>query len=160
MSVSTVMVVEDDAALREALCDTLQLAGYTVTAAGDGRAALDLLERQDIALVVSDIQMERLDGLSLLRHLKIRRAELPVLLMTAYGPVPQAVQAMREGAADYLMKPFDAEVLVNMVGRYLPASVGDTGEPIAVDPRTRDLMELATRVAESDATVLITGVSG
>ncbi len=160
MSVSTVMVVEDDAALREALCDTLQLAGYSVTAADDGRAALDLLERQDIALVVSDIQMERLDGLSLLKHLKIRRAELPVLLMTAYGTVPQAVQAMREGAADYLMKPFDAEVLVNMVGRYLPAPAGDTGEPVAVDPRTRELMELATRVAESDATVLITGESG
>src|SRR4030067_289751 len=69
-------------------------------AQGCAGAARALLERQDIALVVSDIQMERLDGLSLLRHLKIRRAELPVLLMTAYGTVPQAVQAMGAGAGD------------------------------------------------------------
>ncbi len=159
MSESCILVVEDDADLREALSDTLALAGYRVATAADGRAALAQVEQGAVDLVVSDVKMARMDGHTLLRHLKARRAELPVLLMTAHGSIRQAVEAMRDGAVDYLVKPFEAEVLVNTVGRYLPPAAPD-GEPVAEDPASRALLAQAARVAGSDATVMISGESG
>src|SRR5690606_23373823 len=101
-----VMVVEDDLPLREALCDTLELAGYRVVAAADGEEALALLGREEICMVVSDVQMRPMDGHTLLKRIKLRRPDLPVVLMTAYGTIPKAVEAMRDGAADYMVKPF------------------------------------------------------
>ena len=92
------LVVEDDAPLRAALVDTLALAGYRVQAAADGEEALRLLERASAGLVVSDVQMRPMDGLTLLRRLRASHPELPVLLMTAYGTVEDAVTAMRAGA--------------------------------------------------------------
>jgi two-component system response regulator FlrC len=159
MTQSNILVVEDDAALREALCDTLELAGYTVAAVSDGRGALAALASSDTDLVVSDIKMEPMDGQELLRQIREHRPDLPVLLMTAYGTIQQAVEAMRDGASDYLVKPFEAEVLVNLVARYLPQGSGEDGV-VAEDPRTRALLEQAARVADSDATVMITGESG
>jgi len=162
-AVSRVLVVEDDAALREALCDTLELAGYDVTAAADGHAALQMLEKHDVGMVISDVQMRPMDGHSLLKAIKSQRPALPVLLMTAHGSIPQAVAAMHDGAVDYLVKPFEAEVLVSMVSRYIAPLIDDnSNEPnvIAVDPRTREVMDLTRRVAGSDATVLISGESG
>lgn len=161
-----VLVVEDDAALREALCDTLELAGYAVTPAADGHAALQMLEKQNVGMVISDVQMHPMDGHSLLKAIKSQHPALPVLLMTAHGSIPQAVAAMHDGAVDYLVKPFEAEVLVSMVSRYITPLTGamtdNSNEPdvIAVDPRTREVMDLTRRVAGSDATVLISGESG
>jgi two-component system response regulator FlrC len=83
-----------------------------------------------------------------------------VLLMTAYGTIQQAVEAMREGAVDYLVKPFEAQVLVAKVAQYLPTRVDGAGEVVAADPSTHALLALAARVAESEATVLLTGESG
>ena len=119
MSHCTALVVEDDLALREALCDTLQLAGYEIAEAADGRAALDILSAhpRDIGVVVTDVQMHPMDGHALLRKIKTQYPDLPVLMMTAHGTIQKAVQAIQDGAADYLVKPFEAEVLVNMVGR-------------------------------------------
>lgn len=157
---TTVLVVEDDQTLREALCDTLDLAGYRVAAAQDARTALDILRREDVNMVVTDVQMPEMDGHALLQQIKADRPQLPVLLMTAYGTVKNAVAAMREGASDYLVKPFEAEVLINMVARYvLPPATVDV-DIIAVDERSRTLVELADRVAGSDVTVMITGESG
>lgn len=156
-----VLVVEDDAALREALYDTLRIANVGVLTAEDGPAALRVLESgEPVALVVTDVQMRPMDGHDLLAQIKSRRPELPVVLMTAYGTVERAVDAMRQGAADYLVKPFDADVLVDMVRRFLPelGAVGD--DLVAVDPRMQELKSLAGRVAGTDATVLITGESG
>ena len=116
---ATVLVVEDDQTLREALCDTLNLSGYRVMAAKDARTALDILRREAVNMVVTDVQMPEMDGHALLQQIKAERPQLPVLLMTAYGTVKNAVAAMRDGASDYLVKPFEAEVLINMVARYV-----------------------------------------
>lgn len=162
MSSAAVLVVEDDAALREALCDTLELAGYRVIAAEDGQAALAQLESGEVGMVLSDVQMRPMDGHTLLKRIKARRADMPVVLMTAHGSIPKAVEAMHDGAADYMVKPFEAEVLISMVSRYVlsPAVGTEDADLVAVDARTREAAELAQRVAGSDATVLITGESG
>ena len=160
MSTSTIMVVEDDSELAEALTDTLQLAGYNVIAQSDGEQALNALEAQSVDLVVSDIHMPKMDGEKLLKRIKTKQPDLPVMLMTAYGSIQQAVDAMRDGAIDYLVKPFEAEVLVNMVSRYVGEPSSANNEMIAVDSTSKELMQVAKRVAASDATVMITGESG
>jgi two-component system response regulator FlrC len=159
MSTRSVLVVEDDPSLREALRETLEISGYHALAAADGREALALLGAQGADLVVSDVRMQPMDGNALLKHIRAQWPQLPVLLMTAYGTVQQAVEAMHNGAADYLVKPFEAEALVSKVSQYLPQAVGGD-EPVADDPRMRELVELAHRVAENDVTVMITGESG
>ena len=134
MSQALVLVVEDDASLREALEDTLGAAGFAVATAPDGAKALLVMERMRVDLVVSDVQMSPVDGWELLRSLQSKHADVPVVLMTAYGSIEQAVQAMRCGAVDYLAKPFEVDALLDMVGRYLPAD--DRDEIVAADPRS------------------------
>lgn len=160
MNPATVLIVEDDPGLREALCDTLELAGYTVAAATDGPAALELMERSPIGMVVSDVQMPDMDGYGLLKRIRSRHPDLPVVLMTAYGTVQKAVDAMHCGASDYLTKPFAADVLVDMVNRYLPAAQDEDAGMVAEDRRSRELLSVANRVAGTDATVMIAGESG
>ncbi|THF65707.1 sigma-54-dependent Fis family transcriptional regulator [Pseudothauera nasutitermitis] len=154
-----ILVVEDDDALRDAVCLTLEMAGHGVTGVDGGPAALVELERQSFNLVITDLRMQPMDGLQVLAEVRSRHPQLPVLLMTAYGDVDKAVAAMRGGACDFLMKPFEPEVLLEHVRRYaaVPPSTDDT---VAEDPHTRNLLALAARVAETDATVLLTGESG
>jgi two-component system, response regulator FlrC len=160
MSVNeAVLVVEDDASLREALVDTLRAAGLAALAAADAGAALQLLQSDEIALVISDVQMPGGDGYELLSSIKRLRPDLPVVLMTAYGTVAQAVAAIREGATDYIVKPFDAQALIEMARRQLAQRVLPN-EVIAHDPESKRLIALARRLAANDATVLITGESG
>jgi two-component system, response regulator FlrC len=154
-----VLVVEDDAALREALLDTLRAAGLAALSAADAEAALQLLSSEDIGLVISDVHMPGANGYELLSSIKRMRPYLPVVLMTAYGTVSQAVAAMRDGATDYIVKPFDAQALIDMARRQLAARVAPN-EVIAVDPESKRLVGLARKIAENDATVLITGESG
>jgi two-component system response regulator FlrC len=154
-----VLVVEDDEALREALLDTLRAAGLSALAAADAPSALNLLAAEDIGLVISDVHMPGASGYELLSAIKRLRPYLPVVLMTAYGTVAQAVAAMREGATDYIVKPFDAQALIDMAQRQLAARV-TPNELIAADPESRRLVGLARKIAENDATVLITGESG
>jgi len=155
----SVLVVEDDAALREALVDTLRAADLPALSAPDAPAALRLLQSQEIALVISDVQMPGPNGYQLLSSIKRLRPDLPVVLMTAYGTVAQAVAAMREGATDYIVKPFDAQALIDMARRQLAQRVMPN-DLVAVDPESKRLVALARKVAETDATVLITGESG
>lgn len=129
----SVLIVEDDAALREALTDTLRAAGITPLAAADAREALKLLASEQIALVISDVQMPGASGYELLADIKRLRADLPVVLMTAYGTIAQAVSAMREGATDYIVKPFDAQALIDLARRQLAARTA----PETSSPRIR-----------------------
>ncbi|KAF1051684.1 MAG: Regulatory protein AtoC [Stenotrophomonas maltophilia] len=157
-----VLLVEDDRALREALSDTLSIGGCEFTAVDCAEAALEALQREAFGLVISDVNMPGMDGHQLLAVIRNRYPQLPVLLMTAYGAVSRAVDAMRQGAADYLVKPFEPRVLLDLVARHalgqLPASEGEG--PVAEEPASRQLLELAARVARSDSTVLISGESG
>jgi two-component system response regulator FlrC len=155
----SVLVVEDDAALREALVDTLAAAGLSALSAPDAPSALQLLQSEEIALVISDVQMPGPNGYQLLSSIRQVRPDLPVVLMTAYGTVAQAVAAMREGATDYIVKPFDAPALIEMARRQLALRVVPN-ELVAADRESRRLVCLARKIAETDATVLITGESG
>jgi two-component system response regulator FlrC len=112
-------------------------------------------------MVVSDVQMRPMDGHTLLREIKASHPEMPVLLMTAYGSIEKAVAAMHDGAVDYLVKPFEAEVLVSKVaGHIKPANESSIDGPVVEDLRSREVLELARRVARSEATVLLNGESG
>ena len=160
MSKTTILIVEDDAGLREALLDTLLLGNYNVVAADCAEQALMMLSSHTVDLVVSDIQMGEMSGLTLLKSVKAKYPNLPVLLMTAYATIDDAVQAMRDGATDYLSKPFAPEVLLNLVGRYAPAQKIESRTPIVADPSSLKLLELSRKVAKSEATVMVMGPSG
>jgi two-component system response regulator FlrC len=157
-----VLVAEDDAALRDALVDTLRFAGCRVTAVADGSAALAALEVERPGLLLTDVQMAPTDGHELLLRVRSRWPEVPVVLITAYGTIERAVAAMRDGAADYLVKPFDADALISLVERIgrVAEAEGEQDAPVAVDPRSLETLSLARRIARTDVTVLITGESG
>jgi len=156
-----ILIVEDDPDLREALSDTLTLSRYRVLTAVDGQHALEVLQQNTVGLVITDVQMPNMNGLDLLHQIKASQPHLPVLLMTAYGVITQAVEAMREGACNYLVKPFEASDLLAQVARYmLPASFSDTADAVMDDPRSSELFALALKVAGTPATVLVSGGSG
>ena len=160
MATSKILVVEDDAGLREALVDTLLLAGYQCIEAESGEVALMQLQKHAVDLVVSDVQMGGMSGLSLLRSIKNQTKSMPVLLMTAYGTIDDAVQAMRDGASNYMAKPFAPEVLLNMVSQYVPLKSINKNTPIVADQKSIDLLKLAKKVATTEASVMVLGPSG
>ena len=162
MSDETILIVEDDKPLRTALGETLEMAGYKVYSASDGEQALALLEHgAKVHLVITDIQMHPMDGYTLLKHIHSRYRNLPVIIMTAYGTIDNAVNALQEGAVDYLVKPLEAEQLLSLVERHvIPGEAEKDAAMVVADPLSRDLARLAKRVAECDATVMITGESG
>lgn len=154
-----ILVVEDDDALRDALLITLEAAGHSATGAASGPAALAILAHETFSMVVSDLRMDPMDGLTLLVEVRSRYPGLPVLLMTAFGDVDKAVAAMRGGACDFMLKPFEPKTLIEQIARYaIPPPPADG--VIAADPKTRETLLLAARVARTDATVLLTGESG
>ncbi len=156
-----ILLVEDDPALREALADTLGLGGYDYRAVDGAEAALALLSQETFSLVVSDVNMPGMDGHALLATIRARYPQLPVLLMTAYGDVERAVEAMRQGAVDYLVKPFEPRRLLGLVSRHACGHCGgDQAGPVAVEAASQQLLALAARVARSGSTVLISGESG
>jgi len=159
MNTRPVLLVEDDLALREALTETLRLAGHEVLTAEDGLAALEILENHAVSTVVTDYQMKPMDGYELLRRVREHHPQLPVLLMTAHGTIQHAVQSMVEGATDYLVKPFSAQLLIEKLHRIIPDPPSPT-DLIAEDPATLGVLELARKVALTETTVLLTGPSG
>jgi two-component system response regulator FlrC len=160
MSQGKLLVVEDDSGLREALIDTLLLAGYQCVEVDSGEAALVALNQQTFDMVISDIQMGGMSGLTLLQNIKSKFPTLPVLLMTAYATIDDAVNAIRDGAIDYLAKPFSPEVLLSQVSRYAPVNKVESCTPIYGDASTKKMFKMAAKVAISDASVMITGPSG
>ena len=159
MTNPAVLIVEDDANLREALLDTLQSDAMPVLTADNGVSALDVLGKNDVGLVISDLQMEPMDGATLLRNIHDMRPNLPAVLMTAYGTIENAVEVIKNGAVDYLVKPFAAEDLKSIVRKYL-RNTDEPDSPVAADPSSRELLRIAERVAGTEATVTLSGESG
>ncbi len=156
-----VLIVEDDMALSEALCDTLELEDYSVIAAKNGIEALSLLNKCTVGLVVSDVQMPVMDGLQLLQNLRQKYEHIPVLLMTAYGTVPRAVEAMQTGATDYLIKPFEAKTLVDKVAKLIvTVQQPDYQQQVVADDQMKKLYGLVSKVAKTNVTMLLEGESG
>jgi len=160
MDLHKILVVEDDDGLREALIDTLTLADYQCIEAESAETALLLLKNHSVDLVVSDVQMGGMSGLSLLKNIKSQQSNLPVLLMTAYGTIDDAVQAMQDGACNYIAKPFAPEVLLNMVSQYIPPLQLSKNTPIVADKNSIELLNLARKVATTEASVMVLGPSG
>jgi two-component system NtrC family response regulator len=170
-----ILVVDDEAAQRELIGGFLRKQGHEVLLAGGGAEALARVRETRVDLVLSDFKMAGMSGIELLRGVKAVNPEIPFILVTAYGTVETAVQAMKEGAADYLTKPLDLEELVLRIGRVseqvrlqsavrelqahlverhrLEGIIGESG-------RMQEVLALVKRVAPSDATVLIRGESG
>ena len=155
-----ILVVEDDPGLREAISDTLDLAGRAHVAVDGGEQALKALSEQAFSIVVSDVRMMPMDGITLLKEIRARLPHLPVILMTAYAEVEKAVDAMRSGACDFLLKPFEPGALLAHIGKYELQPLSDDEGPVAQDVASRDMFAMAQRVAQTDATVLLTGESG
>ncbi|MDB4945022.1 MAG: acetoacetate metabolism regulatory protein AtoC [Labilithrix sp.] len=177
MSQIRILVVDDEASARSGLEKLLRQSGYAVVAANNGKEALALAEEQPPEVVVTDLKMPHMDGMTLLTKLREIDAELPVIVTTAYGDVSSAVAAMRAGAADYLTKPIDFDALVVAIERAHERRVlrveaenlrrqlrerdaeGLRGL-IGASPAMQKVYRTARQVAASRATVLVTGESG
>jgi two-component system, NtrC family, response regulator HydG len=170
-----VLVVDDDAAIREALSRTLEKFGYEVVLAEDGQAGLDRLREGEIHIMLADLQMPRLSGQELLKAAKTIAPDVEVIVITGHGTVGEAVEAMKEGAYDFLTKPFKRVQLERTIRRAaekqalalqncrLRARLDElqgAGSIIGTSPVMLRTLELVRQVAPSTATVLIQGESG
>ncbi len=161
-----VLVVDDDPSLLRLLHIRLQAAGYDVETAESARAALARVEQASPDVVITDLRMEGMDGLGLLRELQQRQPGLPVLLLTAHGTIPEAVDATRNGAVAFLTKPVDRDELLRELEQALSVSaLAAVPEDWRADIITRnsrmdELLEQARRAAATNTSVLIRGESG
>jgi two-component system, NtrC family, response regulator AtoC len=166
---SHVLVVDDDAALGKVLTALLSQAGLGADHVSSGREALVQLEKRPYDLVLTDLRMPGMDGMALLLELARRWPDVPVIMLTAHGNVPLAVEAMKAGAAEFMLKPFDREELVFVVQKVLAgAERANKGTPslpkstklFGDSAAMREVMDLVRRAAPGNATVLLLGESG
>jgi NtrC-family two-component system response regulator AlgB len=170
---ATVLVVDDEPKIRGHLATYLSgLGGHQVRLAAGAGEALRCADAEPIDLVLSDVRMAGMDGMALLRELRRRQPDAPVILMTAYATIPGAIEAMREGAFHYLVKPFALDELGLLVERALEVVAlrrdnrvlrGGLEAPALLDsrcPAMRRALETARQAAASDATLLLLGESG
>ena len=170
-----ILVVDDEKAMRESLNDWLKEDGYQVGLAESGNKAIDMARNDPWEVILLDLKMPGMNGLETLKKLKEVRPDAEILMMTAYATVDTAVQAMKEGAFDYLVKPFDPDevemliqkivahrdlVLENILLRKKLEETYQFDEIIGKSDVMQEVFELITRVAPTDSTVLITGESG
>ena len=170
-----ILVVDDEAIIRESLHDWLSDAGYQVFTAENGPQALEILEKERLGIVIADLVMPEMDGIELMKKAKEILPNLGVIIITAYGSIPTATAAMREGAYDYIEKPFCPERVELLIEKMLEhqglieenLSLQEKLEEryrfdniIAKSPKMQRVIELIKTVAKSNATVLITGDTG
>ena len=164
------LLVDDEPNIRRILQVAFEKAGYHVNAAEDGRTALELQRNQEHDCVLTDVTMPGMTGYELLREIR-SVSESPVVMMTAFGTIPQAVQAIRDGAFEYVTKPFDLDQLKKVVAAAVESSMVPKGAPetvrasgpsgiIAESAAMKEIIQTIDQVADSRATVLITGESG
>jgi two-component system, NtrC family, response regulator AlgB len=170
--VASILIVDDEKNIRAMMASHIRGLGHATEVAADGAAALKLLSPGRFDVVFSDVRMPGLDGLALLRQIKERRLEAVVVLMTAYATVAQAVEAMRGGAYDYLVKPFSIDEITLLLSRVLEVQAlrrenrtlrGALDRPVLVESGSAKMsrvFELARQAAASEATILLTGESG
>jgi DNA-binding NtrC family response regulator len=154
---TNVLVVDDDYHMRLALKESLTKAGYAVSVAEDGMEAVDAVKRNSPDLMITDVKMPRLNGMELLSRVREMSPLLPVILITGYGTIQDAVRVIKEGAFDYIQKPFNTETLYGVVKRALSVKAGRI---IYASREMKSVLMKAERVAKSDTTVLILGESG
>jgi two-component system response regulator HydG len=172
---ATLLVADDDPGLRESLERTLTREGYRVLLASDGNAALERLRGGGIDLVLTDLKMPGLTGIEVLRAAKAIAPDVDVILLTAFGTVEEAVRAMKDGAYDFLTKPFQRPQVLKLIrqalerreliqqNRALQQRLDDLlqqGAVVGASPAFRRMMTLVDQVADSSATVLVQGDSG
>ena len=167
------MIVDDESEIRETLFEGLSNNGYAIFLAENGEGALRLFDQRTFDLVVLDVNLPDRDGVQLLETIRRRSAEVPVIMMTGFGTTQSAVEAMRRGAFDYLLKPFSIDVLKERIRMALredvtqhegdPVMITLPGSPVHIitrDKKMMDLIGVCHRIASSKATVLIQGESG
>ena len=168
---STVLIVDDDAEMLQSLRKTLARRGFHVLTAAGGPEGVALLREDGIDVVVTDLRMPTLDGMTLLKVARTIRPHVPVILLTAYGNVDRAVEALKAGASSFILKPFKAATLANAVEkaierRCLEVDPGRRRQPaqlpgvIGDSNAMREIADLVRRVAPTTAAVLIEGESG
>lgn len=166
-----ILVVDDDPSMRTALMESVRRLGYDVLGAVDGADALERVGRFRPWLVLTDLKMPRMTGLELIKELKARAPQAAIVLMTAYGTVETAVEAMKHGASEYLLKPFSMDLLERVItnlkegreteGGVVPSlGTADNRAILTQDPGMARLLSTLEGVAASQATVLINGESG
>jgi len=168
-----ILFIDDDKAGREVALFNLRRAGYEVTPASDGQEAISFFSPETFDVVITDFKMPGLSGIEVLRRIKKQAHEIPVLVLPAFGNVETAVEAMKEGAYDFIGKPFHRDQLLLSVGKALERRrlteelrdlririSGVAREIVGTSEAMRRVLEIADRVAPSDATILITGESG
>jgi len=170
-----ILVVDDEPDVRESIVDILRSEGHTVDEAGDGLDALSRMDKHPFDLVVSDVRLPRCDGFTLLRRVRTEAPWTDVLLITAFGSIPDAINAVRERAADYLPKPFDERQLLDVINRISERrrieqavragegdekAAGEDRELIGRAPVLRRLLLQLEAVAKTSASVLIVGETG
>jgi DNA-binding NtrC family response regulator len=175
MGIAPILVVDDEPDMRSALSHALHRSGFEVDSAASGTEAVLKFKKKAYSLVVTDVRMPGMSGMQLLEKIRNLASEIPVLMITAYGTINSAVEAMQQGAADYILKPFSFETLEAAVKKAVGSGRGGTqtigGEApsdkeatpkaiISKDPNVMQLLTLAENVASSQATVLIQGQSG
>ncbi len=167
------LIVDDDDSLREFLEIFLGKEGYKVDSANDAETALEMMQKGNYSLVITDVKMPGMDGVELLKRLKTIDANLPVILITAFASLDTAVDAMKEGAWDYLTKPFKIEELREVIENALSSRQDQSIKPVetkdkiykldqmvAQSPAMLKIFQLIPRIASSPSSVLITGESG
>jgi len=175
MPEQSILVVDDEPAMRLAISHSLSRKGYTVASASSGREALDMIDRGHYHLLITDMKMPKMSGLQVLERAKAIAPQVPIIIMTAFGTINNAVNAMQEGAADYLLKPFSTETLQETINKVLatieqPDQSNEQAIVRRSSPAQRDLitqdqqlvniLQIAKNVAPTDATILILGESG
>lgn len=159
-NMKSILVVDDDQQMRAAMKEAVVRMGYQTVVAEDPVDALKKLEDMSVSMIITDMKMPKMDGLSFIREARKRIGSLPILVITGYATVESAVDVMKEGVCDYLIKPFSFDDLTNTIEAIMSRDDNNSKEIITSDENMKNLLQLTGSVAASDMTVLILGESG